>query len=548
MRGSPQTLTLLLVLFLLGTSSSALAKGQKHTYWHLTSDAGEEAGKEFESQLRSVLVQAEGTHHTTEGSLAELLDQKPLKVPSCFEGAKLCTTVPELLVEALGVDGLVEGRISAAADGYQVELTLYREFGGTPKVVTRSGADLEGVVRDAVGALFTLEAAIKIYTEPAGASVFVNGNLVGESPTRVQVHEGNHGLRLEKEGYEVLREDLTVLPGEVREYNATLVPKVTQITVITWAESAAVYVDGKLSGASGAPIDVMPGAHSLELRANGYRPIEITFDIAAAQRRTIQLAMLKEVEDPWARREQAIRTYRLYVEAGYALTLQSIGFAGATADIAGSTYSPTSFGGEDRASLVFNGVKLAVGYTMERLGLVFLGVDLMVASMDSELILTAQDTARRESAVGQGASHIALYPLQGTFRELWGAFGAEAQTGLGVSFDSLNGDLTGDAFDLSQTAVFWSLAASGRYYLSEEWSLTLGYRMDYDFADQRGLRHGFFAGVGFNLPLLVDAGGESKDESLPEQLEEDVPVEGTDVPESTLQKLEQSGTEGGREP
>lgn len=543
MRGSPQTFALLLFLFLLGTSSTALAKSKKHIYWRLTSEAGEDAGKELESQLRSVLVQAEGTHYTTEGGLADLLDAKPLQIPTCFEGIKPCTTVPELLVEALALDGLVEGRLSQSGGGYQLELTLYRSFGGTPKVVTSQGADVEAVVREAVGALFTLEAAIKIFSEPAGASVYVNGNLVGQSPYRVQVHEGNHSLRFEKEGYEVLREELTVLPGEVREYTATLIPKVTQVTVITWAENAAVYVDGTLLGAAGTPIDVLPGSHSLELRANGYRPISITFDIAAAQRRTVQLAMLKEVEDPWARRERAIRTYKLYVEAGYAMALQSIGYSSANADIAGSTYSPTSFGAqeEDRASLVFHGVHLAAGYTMEQFGLVFLGLDILFASMDSEIILTADDTARRESAVGQGASHIALYPIQGTFRELWGPFAAEAQTGLGVSFDSLSGALDGDPFDLSESTVFWSLAASGRYYLSEEWSVSLGYRLDYDFADGHGLRHGFFAGVGFNLPWLVDT-GEGKDESLPQQIEE----ENTDqVPDSVLQKLEQSGEEGG---
>jgi len=462
--------------------------------------------KKFEAELMGVLARAEQRHIVTGNAKRKHLERNPLEVPVCYEGLEACGSLPEQLVEALGVSGLVQGRLgTASGDTFALQLDYFRDFGSTKSVQKTGRLDL--IVREAVAELFTIEAEIQVVTEPTGADVYFNGRLAGTSPVDVGLGEGLHAVRVEMDGYETHREEVSLTPGEQRTLEIALQPRLTQVTVLTGAPNAEVWIDGTFLGMAGDPIDVLPGEHEVELRAAGYRDIAIDFEIDAAERRTIELAMLRQVEDPWARRERALTRYPLFAEVGYNLAVQTGAFDGAVSDTDAGQLT-----GSDIASanpIVYNGFDVSAGWTHDNFGLWAIGASVLFAGLDRDIELV-DDAGTRLDATGVSALRVGLYPLQPTARYVWGPFAIDARTGLGVGFDRFGVETdTGEGVTLTETSGFWNLAAGGRYY----WAVEV------DFAGGRNPRHVVLTRIGFNLPLLVDDGESDTDSDLPDTVE-----------------------------
>lgn len=502
-------LAALLGLAALPVTASAQDSADRTVFWHLQYDDAIDAAQRerFDNELMRVLSRAHQTHLVTGAALLTQLRRQPVQIPPCFEGAAPCTSTPEQLAQALHVDGVVQGRLSPAdASGqFVLQLDYFREFGGGPRSVQKVGR-VDEIVGPAVAELFTLAARITIYSDPPGAALFVNGKRLGETPIEFSAGEGLHGVRLVAEGYEDLREDLSVTPGQELERTFALRPLLTQLTVLTRAPDAEVWVDGNFRGMAGDSIDVAPGGHQVELRAPGYRPISVQVDLRAAQRRTVSLAMLRQVEDSWSRRERGITRYPLYAEVGYDLFFQSGEFSGVSGEPYDETLTVRGFDGERETSLLFNGATLAAGWTHDIFGLSIIGVQLAGANMDGTIDLVSKDGVTRRIADARSVFHVGVYPLQPTVRWLLGAFALDARTGLGLAFDRFAMRLDDDDFALSEVNGFWNLNLGARYYWAEEWYLSLGYGLELDFTDTRAPRHGLQLRVGYNLPLLVDDG------------------------------------------
>src|SRR5262249_18159420 len=56
-------------------------------------------------------------------------------------------------------------------------------------------------------------AGVKISSEPSGAEVYVDGNLVGSTPSALQLAPGMHAIIVKSSGFQEWRRDLNVLPG-----------------------------------------------------------------------------------------------------------------------------------------------------------------------------------------------------------------------------------------------------------------------------------------------------------------------------------------------
>ncbi len=480
------------------------AARKANVFWRVVYDPGLGEGErqQAEAHLMSVLARAEASHIFTEKALVAWLARQPMQIPPCFEGREVCPSGPELLLDSLGVDGVVVADIARHHNEWQVRLTYYRRYGSEAQVAVKAGQAVDVIFREAVGELFTLEAVLGVYTDPPGATLFVNGKLAGETPFRFQAAEGKHTLRIESEGYEVSYTELHLAQGESRDIELILTPKDTQITVLTSAPNAQVFINGEWAGEAGQAIDVLPGQHTLELQAPGYRPISMRFAMAPAKRRTIHLAMLRLVEDPWQIRERGIGRYRLSAFAGMDLLWQRHAFTGTEASAGGRTYSPTAFAGADDMLLRFTTFSLGMAYHDTYWGLQLLRLSFGWAGYDGEVSLQTRQGGT-SFARGDGASFVGVYPLQASGHYLWGPFMAEANTGFGLALTRLSAREEGRDLDFSSSAFSWNLSLGGRYYWSEEWYAYLGYQFQKDFSEGHGWRHGVNAGVGFNLPVLL---------------------------------------------
>lgn len=483
----------------LSAPQRAAADPGQTVYWRIQTNANPEVKERLIKALSKVLSQAEETHLLTDAQVAKHISTRALHIPDCYESARGCESLPMHLIAALQVDGLVVANLDAQSQ--TVTLRYWRASGGTPKEVSRTGAELVPTIRESVSALFTLEAILRLESEPAGANVFINGNFIGASPVAVRLGEGQHALRFEAEGYVPRREEVVLGAAEEAALSVRLEPILTQITVLTGAPNADVYLNDLLRGRAGEPFEIIPGSHALELRAAGYHPIGMRFTVAPAQRVTYRFAMLKQVEDPNLLRERAIAPYRLYVRPYYGLSSQSVAFSDSRFSVAGRDFAPVTYNGASRMDTTQNGFGVAAGYVFGPWGLMLLDVSGAWASPSGDVqMLSAGESL---TATNAQFSRVSVRALQGTARYFWGGFSVEGITGLGVGFDSLTLDTPLGAAELNETRFFWSLNAQARYHWHEQWYASAGYFTELDFGGDRGLRHGLQLGVGFFLPWLT---------------------------------------------
>lgn len=505
------------VVWAVAGEGRAWADNQQTVYWRLQTNANPEVRERFIKALERVLGQAEEQHLLTEAQLARHIGQHTLQIPDCYESARGCESLPMHLIQALQVDGMVVAEFDAPSQ--TVTLRYWRSSGGTPKEIAKKGEDLQAVIRDSVSSLFTLEAVVHLESEPDGAKVYVNGNFIGQAPVSVRLGEGQHALRLELDGYEVLRDSVALSAAEERAVKLRLEPILTQLTVLTGAPNADVFVNDLFRARAGEPFDVIPGEHNMELRAPGYNPIGMVFKVAPAQRLTYRFAMLRTVEDPDLLRERRIEPYRLYVRPYYGLHFQNVGFTDNTFSVQGREFYPAAFDGASQLSTSQHGLGVAVGYTFGPWGLMLLDVSAAWSQFDGDVRLQSANSGETLSGSDAAFSRVSIRALQGTLRHFWGGLSVEGVTGLGVGFDTLSLNTPLGAAEFSNTNLFFSLAAHARYHWHEQWYLSLSYGLEVDFGGDRGLRHGMQAGIGFFLPWLTAHPPEaSQEDAAPDEL------------------------------
>ena len=125
-------------------------------------------------------------------------------------------------------------------------------------------------------------ALLTVTSEPAGATVYVDRKDLGghgETPATMSLAPGTHKVLLEKEGFEPAEAAVTVRRGEKAGASLVLEALVGEVRIEV-RPSAEVRVDRAEDDA--APPDqaatpvtlrLVPGRHSLDLRARGHRPL-----------------------------------------------------------------------------------------------------------------------------------------------------------------------------------------------------------------------------------------------------------------------------------
>ena len=128
-------------------------------------------------------------------------------------------------------------------------------------------------------------AELQLRTTPEGATVFLNGRLVGVSPVNIaSLRLGAYGVRIEKDGYIPVTK--LILLGKVgSRLEQTLAPLATaRMTIDAKPGGAEVLLDGELQGHTPLNLEAVPiGGHELVVRKTNFRPFARQIELAAGE-------------------------------------------------------------------------------------------------------------------------------------------------------------------------------------------------------------------------------------------------------------------------
>ncbi len=118
-------------------------------------------------------------------------------------------------------------------------------------------------------------------TEPAGATVLVNGISRGVTPVEVMVPRGGAVLTFRKEGYKDVEQSVGMSAGERRTLALKLDGRPARLTVVTEPDKAKVYLDGNFQGTSPVTAEsVVSGAHEIRVELAGHASLSRTVQLA----------------------------------------------------------------------------------------------------------------------------------------------------------------------------------------------------------------------------------------------------------------------------
>jgi hypothetical protein len=137
----------------------------------------------------------------------------------------------------------------------------------------------------------TLEFAV----QPAGASVHVDGNLVGTAPIRVRdIQPGDHSYRIEAEGYEAVEAEFSFEEGQNLLLRLELLSSAGLFQVESTPPGAAVWIDGEPVGSTPLMLtEQPPGSHKVRVALDGYAEVFRIVDTSDGRKGEV-IATLRE--------------------------------------------------------------------------------------------------------------------------------------------------------------------------------------------------------------------------------------------------------------
>ena len=244
-------------------------------------------------------VEAEGYHTleqrlevTAEDFQTHHLMLEPLPGKLSFTSAPAGATV---LIDdqPLGVTPLQD--ISVAAGGHQLRLLAERHL---PHLSNISVAGME------IAQTFDIDlepawANIAIASIPAGATVLVDGEALGQTPALLEILQGERQIMLEKPRYRSWRQSLSVNAGEHQKLEPVrLSPADGTLVLSSTPASANVTVNGQYQGQTPLELSLKPSdEHNVSVLKPGYKRASRTLSLNPEERRDLHLKLKAQLGD-----------------------------------------------------------------------------------------------------------------------------------------------------------------------------------------------------------------------------------------------------------
>lgn len=119
-------------------------------------------------------------------------------------------------------------------------------------------------------------ANVSLTSLPAGASIVVDGDNVGETPASVEILQGQRSIQLQEAGYKTYSTNIDVVAGQDQSLpKVTLVRADGKVSVTTEPTAANVTIGGRYRGQSPITVELAPGnSYEVMLSKVGYASIK----------------------------------------------------------------------------------------------------------------------------------------------------------------------------------------------------------------------------------------------------------------------------------
>ncbi len=131
-------------------------------------------------------------------------------------------------------------------------------------------------------------APVNVHSEPAGATVLVDGQEMGVTPLEMELRSGRHELEVRQGGFKTWRQTVDVEPATPLELpKIEMRPSDGTLVVRSSPEGATVLVDGEFRGRSPVRLELDPGRnYRVELSQAGYKSASRDIRLRSGQSRT----------------------------------------------------------------------------------------------------------------------------------------------------------------------------------------------------------------------------------------------------------------------
>ncbi len=126
---------------------------------------------------------------------------------------------------------------------------------------------------------------------PAGATVLVGDEAVGNTPATIGIMAGTHDITVRKDGFKSWRRSLTTVAGGVEEITDIQLQAVDSLLTVTSVPGgAAVSINGRYRGPTPLDVELAPGAsYTVMVNKPGFASVSKTVRMASRQSRTLHL-------------------------------------------------------------------------------------------------------------------------------------------------------------------------------------------------------------------------------------------------------------------
>jgi hypothetical protein len=220
-------------------------------------------------------------------------DRVPVNVDVNLSSDASSVTVETSPADAkITVDGISKGPspcnidIQAGEHVLEVSLDGYQPFKQTFRIAAGRSETMKIDLKE-------LMAELQVVSTPAGAKVYVDNQLKGETPLTISdVKPGALRLRVHAPGYEPMARDITIGRGQKLTEEFGLLSNCGAIEISTVPAGVKVVLDGKDAGTTVARTNdaeaasevlrldaLQAGRHQLELLRSGYAPRSFSVDV-----------------------------------------------------------------------------------------------------------------------------------------------------------------------------------------------------------------------------------------------------------------------------
>lgn len=174
-----------------------------------------------------------------------------------------------------------------AAGEHRIVTRRYNHFGS--KTITLEPDDLLKVhIPMSEG-----EGSLKVFTTPAGATVFIDGVNKGQTPIKIEkVAAGEHRLRLELRGYLSREAAVSVNTDETANFSAAMEPA-AYLSVTAKPSTATILVnDRKVGTGQITSYEVPAGNAAIQVEAPGYDVYRVSEKLSMGQTRKLDIQLV----------------------------------------------------------------------------------------------------------------------------------------------------------------------------------------------------------------------------------------------------------------